>query len=142
MNFAVRNFTAAMLACGAIAAHAASGTPELRYFELSTTSPNGPAQSWQGSDQFNNGDPYTGLTYERKASGFPTVSGSYRPSTFTPGAEKSGAASDFVGTQFGGGGLSFRRGDAIESTTNLTPVGAKSYSTTLQPAVVSGTALG
>lgn len=143
MNFAVRNLAAALIACGAIAAaHAASGAPELRHFEIDTTSPNGPTQSWRGSDNFNNGDPYTGLKYETVASGSATKAGGYQASTFTSGAELNGAGSDFLGTHYGVGGLSFRRGDATDSTSNLTPAGTSAFSTVLRPSIVSGTALG
>ncbi len=143
MNFAVRNLAVALIACGAITAtHAASGVPELRHFEINTISPSGPSQSWRGSDNFNNGDPYTGLTYERNASGFPTVAGAYQASTLTAGAELNGAGSDFVGTHYGVGGLAFRLGDSIDTTNNLTPAGTSARSTILRPSIVAGTALG
>ena len=123
-------------------AQAAPSTSELRYFGLDVTAPAGANRSSSnGHDAFNNGDPYTGIVYERNFNQ-PSLPGGYVASTFTPGAEKTGAASDFAGTQFGVGSLSFRRGDAIETTNNLSPANTKAYSTILRPAVVPNTALG
>ena len=51
-------------------------------------------------------------------------------------------APDFLGTQYGSGGLQFRHGDATDSTSNLTPAGYTAHSLSLAPQVVPGTALG
>ena len=95
---------------------------------------------FSAEDSFTNGDPYSGITYERP--GLPSTPGGYRSSTFTPGAELTGAASDFAGTQFGVGALKYRYGDATDSTINLTPAGYTARSLSLVPQVVTGTALG
>jgi hypothetical protein len=129
---------AAVLAASSVAAGAEPGTFEQRNFWMEGTFPWG--AGFTGEDLFTNGDPYSGITYERP--GFPSTPGGYYPSTFTPGAERTGPATDFLGTQFGLGGLKFRYGDATDATSNLTPPGytARGLSTSPQP--VPGTLLG
>jgi len=129
---------AAVLAAGSVAAQADLSTFELRYFSIEGTLTSGPYFS--GEDAFANGDPYTGITYTRP--GFSDTPGGYLPSTFTPGAERTGPASDFLGTQFGFGGLKFRDGDATDATSNLTPAGYASRSLALAPQPVALTGLG
>ena len=115
---------------------------ELRYFDLQTSSTfNNLPRATEGQDAFNNGNPYTGISYESSFNGVlqSTTAGGYSASSFTAGAERSGAAADFAGTTFGVGGLSFRRGDATLNTSNLTPAPYNSYSLSLIPSVPTGT---
>lgn len=130
----------------AMSAHAQPTDYQLRYFKLDTTGTyQGVPTATQGADRFNNGNPLTGITYQNyyngNSNGAPLAGGWSAPS-ITAGAELPGAASDFVGTQFQLGGLTLRYADSTLSTSNLTPAGYDSRSTSLNPTVVPGTALG
>jgi hypothetical protein len=120
--------TTALAATLALAAPAAMGRSsfELRYLGLDT--PDG-----SGQDLFNDGSLATGLVYQ--TAGGP-VSGSYGIQTFSAGAERAAPAPDFLGTQFGSGGLRFAHGDAVDATSNLTPAGYETRAVTLGTAGV------
>ncbi len=130
------------------AALAAPTAFELRAFRLDTAAPFQVSDtvSVEAFDRFNNGNPLNGISYQPLFNGSPNGSatiGSYTSNAgFAPGSERSAPAADFVGTNFGVGGLSFRVGDAIKTTSAVTPAGFDSYSLTLSPQTVAGTALG
>jgi hypothetical protein len=132
--------------CVASAATSAATSFQLRFFEIDVATP------WQtvntvgytGKDAFNNGNPLTGITYQPLFNQSPngtTVAGGYSASTFTAGAELTGAASDFLGGK-GVGSLAFRAADGVKGNSNLTPAGYDSYSLSLAPTVPAGTADG
>lgn len=108
----------------------------LRYFGLDTRLG---ASVNSGEDAFANGNPATGLVFQTPGG---TVAGVYFGNSFTAGAELAGPAGDFLGQQFGLGGLTYRYGDSVDSTTNLTPSPYQSRSLSLGTANVPNTALG
>lgn len=116
----------------------ARGSFELRAFSLATFTSSPFAT---GQDLFTNGNPTAGLVFQTSGG---TVAGMYGTGngSFTGAAERSGAAPDFLGQQFGAGGLSFRYGDAGNATSNLTPAPYESRSLSLATAAVPSTALG
>lgn len=127
----------AVLLAGSAAA-SARGSYELRYFGLDTFNASSRTSS---DDLFANGSPASGLLFQTPTGPVAGVYGA-TVANFSAGAERAGVASDWLGQQFGVGGLSFRYGDAVNSTTNLTPAPYQSRSLSLTTAAVPGTALG
>ena len=142
-----KSAAAAVLLTASALVQAAHTDFQLRYLALDTVTAYQAADTVgsTGYDKFNDGNPLTGMVYQPLYNGAPNgpvQSGGYTASTFTAGAEPAGASTDFLGQQFGVGGLAFRSGDATVSTSNLTPAGAVSSSLNLVPSVAAGTALG
>ncbi len=127
----------AVLLAGSAAA-SARGSHELRYFGLDTFNASSRTSS---DDLFANGTPTTGLVFQTPTG---PVAGVYGPGVgvFSAGAERPAAGADWLGQQFGVGGLSFRYADAVDNTTNLTPAPFQARSLSLATTAVPGTALG
>jgi len=106
-------------------AQAAAGDPVLRAFGIEAYALGQPDAFYVGRDRFNNGDTLSGMVYT--GAGGATTPGTYRPFTFPAGAEASGPATDFLGTLYGVGSLTFSAAGATLSNSNLTPAGYDSY---------------
>lgn len=139
-----RPLIAALLTLASLGAQAAQAAGhssyELRAWLLETDTGN-PFSSYNGIDRLADGNPLTGAVYQ-PWQGTVAKAGGTVPSTFSPGAERIGAAGDLVGHQYGLGGLAFRYGDATLTTSALTPPPYQQYGLTLQAATVPGTGLG
>lgn len=130
---------AVLLALAGTGAQAlAHGTFELRYLGFDTFTASSRTSS---DDLFANGNPMVGQVYQTPGG---PVAGLYGPGVgaFTAGAERVGVASDWLGQQFGVGGLSYRYGDSADSTNNLTPAPYASRALSLATTAVPSTTLG